>query len=506
MKPRQLPGTDSVFLAMETDVIHGHVGALILLDPRGSATFSFDRIRRTVENRIHQVPRFTWRVEQVPLNLDRPYWVADPGFDPSNHLRRIAVASPGGMRELAEVCGLLASQKLDLRRPLWEMWFIEGLTDGRVAMLVKMHHCIADGVSGAEIGTLLCDFDADAPETPAVAPGGDGQGPPAPTLGTLLRNGMAHLAQSPLHVAEFVAQSARRAVVSLRETARAENAPPGMGAISRLRFNRSIGPRRAFAFVTIPMEDVRHVRAHLDVKINDILVELSGSAMRRYLEQQGELPRQPLAVMCAVSTRGSGDKAMTNQVATMNVSCATDVRDPVARLQRIHRNAAAAKEITGAVEGLPVRALGETFPPALIQSVLGALGPFGDYLPVFCNAAVSNVPGPPVPLFAAGARIEAMFPISVLGPGVGLNFTAISYNDRLDFGVIVDPDLCGDPWAIADGIPLAMADLKEALAQRSDRGERKPARGSRTSTAKKPGRVRPAARRRGRQADIARET
>lgn len=480
MSAKQLPGTDAVFLALETDVIHGHVGALIILDPSGSTAFSFDRVRRTVVERIQQVPRFTWQLNRVPLSLDRPYWVGAADFDAARHLHRIAVPAPGGLTELAEVCGLLASQKLDFRKPLWEIWYIEGLANGRVAILFKMHHCIADGVSGAEIGTLLCDLDAAAPESSVLAAAERPAPPPPPDLMTVWWNGAAHLAGTPLRVAEYLGQMVRRGVISLRHGAGSADAAPGIGSIPRLPFNAAIGPKRAFAFATIPFADVKEVRRQVDVKINDILVALSVSSMRRYLQARKALPAEPLVVMCAVSTRGTDNKELTNQVSTMHIACRTRSNDPLARLLQIHRSAMAAKKLTSRVDQVPIPALGETFPPALIAAAVRVLAPFGNYLPVFCNVAVSNVPGPPVPLYSAGARIEAMYPLSVLGPGVGLNFTAISYTNRFDFGIIADPDLVDDPWELANGVPLAMAELKAAIARRARggaKGQRRSVRG-----------------------------
>ena len=159
----QLPGSDAIFLAMDTDTVYAHVGALTVLDPSDAPRFSFARVRELTDERVRDIPRFTQKLRQVPLDLDRPYLVEDPHFNIDNHLHRIAVPSPGTMRELGELAGHLYASHLDRRKPLWEAWFIEGLERGKVALLVKTHHCLIDGASGAGLGEMLFDVEPDPP-------------------------------------------------------------------------------------------------------------------------------------------------------------------------------------------------------------------------------------------------------------------------------------------------------------------------------------------------------
>ena len=464
---QQLPGSDAIFLAMETDNIHAHTGGLTILDPSGAKDFGFEKLKQVVAERIQLAEKFTWKLKEVPLGLDRPYWVEDPDFDVSYHMHRVAVPSPGGMRELTELCGDLFAHKLDRRRALWEMWFIEGLENGRVATFMKTHHCLIDGVSGAGLSEIMCDLQAEPPprkkgprkrRPPRVRIPGD--------LELALRSWGSFM-RTPLNLTRYAGQALRRGVTMLQYL-REEGALPMGADIPTLSFNDSIGPRRAFACSTIPLADVKTLKQSFGVKVNDVILELCGAAIQRYLEAQGERPSQSLVVTCPISTRDPDDKELGNSVAQMTVSCATDIADPGERLRQIYKNTQKSKEMTQAIRAKRIQAMGETAPPAIINLAFRALTLAPAYgMP---NATISNVPGPPMPLYMGGAKIETMYPMSVLVTGQGLNITVVSYMDRVDFGFTVDPELIPDPWYIADGIPIALEQLEQAAVR-----EREPA-------------------------------
>ncbi len=458
----QLPGRDAIFLSMETGVTHGHIGALSIMDPSDSPDFSFEKVVRITEERIRLAPKFTKKLREVPFGLDNPYWVDDLDFDIRSHMHRIAVPSPGGLRELAELCGDLVAHKLDRRLPLWEMWFIEGLENGRVAMLSKNHHCVIDGVSGAGLGELMADLEPNPP------PRATGPRKPKPRRARepsdfeLLARGVWHTAGTPLRLSRYVGQALRRGVAMLPYL-RDGDSP--MGTVPKLSFNGSIGPRRRLAWVTLPLADIKAMKKHFDVKVNDVILELTGSALRRYLAAQGELPQESLAVSVPVSTRSADDSEIGNRVANMVVSWATDIEDPAERLLQIYKNTQKSKEMTEAIRAREIQAMGDTAPPAILNLAYRMISANLDSMPSPVNTIVSNVPGPPMYLYTAGARIECMYPISIITPGMGLNFTVMSYVDRVDFGIVSDPDLVPDPWYIADGIPLALEALKDAAAR-----------------------------------------
>lgn len=464
----QMSGKDVLFLAMETPQTHGHTGGLLILDPSGRPGFGFDAVKAMVAERMPLVPRFTWKLREVPMGLDRPYWVPDPDFRAERHMQRIAVPAPGGPRELAELCGHLYSAKLDRRKPLWEIWFIEGLSDGRVALLVKMHHCLMDGVSGSALGTLLCDLEPDPAPRPRALDTSDEEVAVEPSDLEMWWRATTNLAAMPANLAVYAGQALQRGLTLFGRNG-STTALPRPGSLPRLAFNHHLSARRAFSWTSLPLAGVKDIKDAAGVKLNDVVLEICGAAMRRYHEKTaGSAVSSPLVLTCAVSTRGEGGKKLGNQLAQMNVAWPAQVEDPVARLRAVSENAEAAKDLTRALRSTAIRPFGDTLPPGLIQlaSQLSAMPPE----PVMMsNAVVSNVPGPPVPLYCAGARIEALYPLSILAAGMGLNFTVISYADRLDFGLTFDPELVKEPWRLAAEISSAYEALHAAVLGRRPR-------------------------------------
>jgi len=457
----QLPGSDAIYLAMDTDTVYAHVGALTVLDPTGAPRFSFARLRDLTAERVREIPRFMQRIRPVPFDLDRPYLVEDPHFNVENHIHRIGVPSPGGMRELGELTGHLYAQHLDRRKPLWEMWFIEGVEGGKVALFVKTHHCLIDGASGIGLGELLFDTEPD-PAPRKRRPKTTERSPiPEPSDWVLAARGFASAMRTPGRMTRYGLQVARQ-LSALIPYLRASEMPSFTG-VPQVSFNAPLGPRRALACASVSLSDAKDLKKHFDVKLNDVVLELAGSAVRRYLKARKELPEESLAVAIAVSTRAEGDASLGNQVTTIFVSWATDLEDPAERLRQIHKNVNKAKEMEKALRAREIQAIGDTAPPRLINLAWRALA--AARVPAPMNLMVSNVPGPPIPLYTAGARIECMYPMSILAPSNGVNITVISYRGRIDFGFTVDPELVPDPWQLAEGIPIALEALKRSAGQ-----------------------------------------
>ncbi len=460
---KQLSGTDSLFVSMETSEVHGHIGGLILLDAHEARGFSFERVERNLAQRLHLAgPEFVARLKEATLGLSRPYLVPDESFELSRHLHYIAVPAPGGMRELAELAGYLHEQKLDRRRPLWEMWFIQGLEDGKAAIYMKTHHALMDGVKGADLSVILCDLEPEPASAPTPLPAPISH-EPAPSEFSQALEGLANLARLPRRVTTYGFQALRRGANMIPYVL--ENGTDGLpGAAPRLSFNGELGPHRRFACTSLSLDAVKAIKNVAGVKLNDVAIEICGSAMKKYAERNGEVLEGSLAVTCPVSTRDKGDTASGNKVASMVVSCATDVDDAVERLKEIHTNAALAKKATSRMRETPISSVGEVFPPALVNLGFRALSGLAEYsgaLPA--NATVSNVAGPPVPLYIAGARVHRVFPISVLAATQGLNFTAVSFVGRFDIGITVDPELIPNAWLLADCVDDAFEELREAV-------------------------------------------
>jgi diacylglycerol O-acyltransferase / wax synthase len=457
---KQLPDGDAVFLSPETDTAWGHVGGMTLLDPTGVPDFGFEKLVRAIESRIALVPRFRWKLLEMPLGLDRPYWVECPDFDVRKHVRRIAVPAPGSMKELGELAGHLFARPLDRSRPLWEIWYIEGVEGGKVAMFMKNHHCLMDGQSAVGLAEVLTDLTPDATAPPIVPDVLKEGRPGAPTALEMAANATRNAIQRQVKRAEHVGRGLR-ALASSWWTAKDAFAPPAWSEVPPVSFNKLVGSRRSFACASLDLEELKAIKKHFDVTLNDVVLEVIGGALRRWLRTKGELPERPLVAMCPVSLRAEDDKSLNNQITMMPVSLATDLGDPADRLRRISRNSQRSKEaVKGSFDILA--AVSESFAPGLVGLLMRGMAIAPDSIPLPGNLIVSNVRGTPIPLYTAGARIESMYPMSVLQAGQGLNATVVSYMGKMEFGFTVDPDLVPDVQELCDQIHRSFEELQAA--------------------------------------------
>jgi diacylglycerol O-acyltransferase len=460
---RRLTGTDSLFLTIETPSWHQHVGALIVLEP-GDSPVTFEAVAASMDSRLDWAPKLRWKLATMPLGLDVPCWIDDEEFDISRHVRRIGVPSPGGFRETAEVAGRIMSSQLDRSRPLWELWFLEGLSDGRVATVMKYHHCLLDGISGASLATLLMDLDpdSDGPLLPRP-PVAEQKAGPAPSSVEMAVQLARRAAGGPMRVPRYLVGGARKISSAAAEYRRGDQ-QQGMLRAPATSFNKTIGPDRALSFASVPLDDVKQLKAKHDVKVNDVLLALVAGALHTYLVETGGAPDASLTAGVPISTRSEGDSTLDNQVSTMFVSLGTDIADPVERLRVIQASTATGKALSKAMSGHHIQSLGDVVSPLVLSAAVTALYRAGlaSRGGAVVNTTVSNVPGPPVPLYMCGAKVTGMFPCSIIMEGMGINCTVISYVDRVDFGFIVDPALVPDPWRVASGITSALAELKEA--------------------------------------------
>ena len=516
---RQLTSLDAQFLAMEGGGTYGHVGALALFDPSTApgGNVTSDDLARVIGGRIDQLPPFHQRLVWVPFGLDHPYWIEDPNFDLGFHIRDTAVPPPGDDKQLAETVARIFARPLDRRRPLWELYLIHGIEGGKVGMLTKVHHAAVDGVSGAEIIGVLFDLEADVPsEEPgkgdavgaraAARPGRDARPRPA-------RPGPAAGARDALAArrGDRAARHAGRGDDARRPAAAARAAPRSQKALGdaprhaswstcarRARRRRAStgrsAPHRRFSFGSLPLDDVKALKSELGIKVNDVVVALVAGGVRDWLLERGELPDEPLVALVPVSVRTDEEKGtFGNKVTGMVLPIPTDVADPRERLLRAHEILKRAK---GQTQGLPASLMTDVsnfLPPAIYSRAARlALEVTGRVRPAL-NLVISNVPGPPVPLYCAGARMLAHHPVSVITDGVGLNITVMSYEDRLDFGIVVDRDMVDEAWSFMDAMSDQLETLKEAILPAS--AARSRPRRPRPSARRRPRAGRPASRR-----------
>ena len=462
---RRLTGLDATFLYLETATSHMHVASTAIFDPSTvPGGYSFEKVKEVIDGRLHLLPPFRRRLSTIPFELHHPLWIEDPDFDLDYHVRRAGIPAPGGPTELAELAGDFMSRPLDRSRPLWEMVVVEGLEHGYIAMLGKVHHSAIDGVSGAELMVNLLDF---TPEPRQIDPPEQPWRPDrVPSDFEKVAFALVSLARQPLAAAKAV-QRTTSAALNIRRRNRATGtiAPPAPFAAPRTPFNRAITPHRKFAFASVPLDDVKAVKNAFGTTVNDVVLALCAGTLRRYLEQRGQLPEESLVGMVPISVRTEGEKgAMGNRVSGMLTTLATAIDDPVERLRAINAMTHQAKEQQDAIGAETLGDWAEFAAPGLAARAarLYSRMRFADrHRPLF-NVVISNVPGPPFPLYSAGARLVAYYPMGPIMDGVGLNMTVMSYMGSLDFGLVACREVVPDLWDLTDGLSAALEELKKA--------------------------------------------
>ncbi len=488
---RQLTALDVQFLNAESTTTTGHVGGLSILDPTTtpSGKVTLDDVYNLMEQRLHLAQPLRWRLLSVPFGLDHPYWMDDPEFDLEYHVREIALPSPGDEKQLAEQVARLTARPLDRRRPLWEVYLIHGLADGNVALYTKIHHSAIDGVSGAELLGVLMDL---TPEPRPVEPPGKPEPPQVPDTLTLIARGVRRMVMHPIrttmnlprllpHIDEVPGTARFPGLDVIGKAGHALSKLTGQGPgrhdADRPRllapetpFNGPISPHRRFAYGSLPLDEVKRIKNAFGVTVNDVVMALCASAMRRWLLDHDALPEEPLVTLVPLSVRTPEQAGSAgNQVSVMLAPLPTHIADPGERLAEMTGAMVTAKK---RYQPLPASWLVDF--SAMLPAALGGLSAralmkfLGATAPVV-NLVVSNVPGAQRPLYLAGARMLANYPVSAITDASGgLNITVMSYQGKLDFGLVACRELIPDVWNLIDYLHDALAELTK-LAEAKER-------------------------------------
>lgn len=468
----RLNGLDAAFLAMETERMHMHLCAVMVFEPTEGVSdppaVQFERLRRVIDERLHLVPLLRRRVVRVPFGLHHPLWVEDPHFDLDYHLRRANLPVPGGPGELADYVAEMAGRPLDAERPLWEMHMVEGLESGHVAVVSKMHHAAIDGASGADTIAAFLDL---GPEPRFVAtPPRPWQPEPVPSEAELVAMALSSLTRQP----ERAAGALRRTFGAVRDLAERNrrlreedevNPPPAPFSAPRTSLNGAISAHRRLGLARASLEDMCAVKQAFGGTVNDVVLAVVAGALRRLLHERGEDLSEALVAMVPMSVRTEADRGTQgNKLSAMLVSLATSVADPVARLALIAEGTRLAKEQAKVLSGDFIQRWAQMALPALssrLARVTGNLRLFDHVRPLF-NVVVSNVPGPEYPLWCAGSRLVALYPVGPIIEGVGLNVTAFSYMGTMYFGILGCRELVPEVDHVAELLSDALAELVKA--------------------------------------------
>ena len=453
---------DASFLYLETPSVHQHVAGLAILDPSGAAggRLTYDDLDRVIASRLHLAPRFRQKVLFPPFASGRPVWVDDADFDLSFHLRRAALPGPGSRRELIDYVQRVISRPLDRTKPLWETYLIEGLEDGMVAMLTKVHHAMVDGLAAIDIATVVFDF-SPVPQilTPPVW-----EPEEAPTRAVLLRESLREQLSHP--VSSAVDLTRRTLAAPARVFREVGEVVGGLGQIlgggvlaPPSPFNRRVGPNRRFAMVEAPVQTFKDIKNALGGTVNDVVLATVAGGLHG-LYRSRHLPSRDikLRAMVPVSVRSEEhDGAMGNRVSSIFVDLPIGLMGSKKRLALIRAETRHLKESNYAVGAEFLMNIGSWAPPT-IHAMAARLAARSRVI----NLVVSNVPGPQIPMYVGGARLLASYPVMPIAENMGLSIAVTSLAGTMAFGITADWDTLPDIEVLAATLEDALTDLRKA--------------------------------------------
>jgi diacylglycerol O-acyltransferase / wax synthase len=459
MAADRLSGLDASFLHIEDATSHMHVASVMLFE---GPPPPYDDLIEAIERRLPLVPRYRQRLAHVPLGQGRPKWVDDPHLNLRYHVRATALPSPGSERQLKDLAGRVFSQQLDRDKPLWEIWLVDGVEDDRFALLAKTHHALVDGISGMDIVSVLFDT---SPEPAAPTDPGDRWLPrPMPSGAQLLAEALLERATVPAEVARSVRallRGPRRVLEGVRDAAVGVGAMAwaGINAAPASPYNRPIGPHRRFTWVRADLRDVKAIKDSLGGSVNDVVLAVVAGGLGKHLRRRGQdTDGLELKAMVPVSVRTDLEKgALGNRVAAIMAPLPVWCQEPVARMDIVREELKGLKQGGQAVGAQVLTGLSDFAPPTIMDQaarlMVGRQRLF--------NLVVTNVPGPQFPLYLLGRRMIETFPMVPLAKNQALGIALLSYDGRINFGLLGDYDLLWDLDDLAEDLQESLAELAE---------------------------------------------
>ena len=479
-----LVGLDTWFLYGERHEAPLHIGATYIFEgtSRGRRGRGALGLARTIEERLHLVPRYRQKLMWRPANIGNPVWVDDPDFDLSFHVRRAALPAPGDDATLRDYVGRVFARPLDLNKPLWEMTIVEGLTGGRVAVVNKVHHAMVDGISTVDLAALLLD---PTPEAPKFGRPRRWRPRPAPTPSDLLRDALEGI--SPLdagrNLIRFRPQQLIDTIVRSPWTGGLQLALAWLRPGAPLFFNRPIGPHRRVHAVKVPLQSLKDIKAAFGGTVNDAVLAVIGEGMSRWLYERGDQLPETMRVFAPVSVRDQAQRyKLGNLVSAMVVAVPLAPMMPRDRINLVTSTTGDLKRSREAVAAHTFTTLA-TWAPATIQSLAGRLMTSQlQWSPQsVVNIVATNIPGPQFPFYTGGAELLDIWPFVSVYHSLGLNIAIVSYNGSVFFGLLADRDLVPDLEDFAQHLEAAVADFRAAAVKPA----KKPARSGRAPRARK---------------------
>ena len=452
----RLSALDASFLHLEDESAHMHVACVLTFEGEPPP---YGEFMEAIERRLHLVPRYRQKLAWVPLNQGRPRWVDDPHFNLPYHVRATALPPPGGEDQLRALAGRVFAQPLDRDKPLWELWLVEGLEGDRFAVLSKTHHSVVDGIAGVDLLSVL--FDTAREAAPPPDPGAEWLPRPMPSRLELLTEALVERATMPAEIVQSARDVLRRPI-ELATGVR--DALIGVGAMAwaGLRpappspYNVPIGPHRRFSWARTSLADVKAIKNALGGTVNDVMLATVAGALGRHLRRRGEpTDDRELRAMVPVSVRAeSAGGRLGNQVGAMMVPLPVRCEDPITRFEIVRDAMLEVKDSGQAIGAQVLTELGGFAPPTVMSQAARLFSRQRLF-----NLVVTNVPGPQRPLYLMGHELQDVFPMVPLVKGQALGVAIMSYNGRINFGLLGDWDAMHDLDDLADDLAESLADL-----------------------------------------------